>query len=122
MSEKDNLVKFANVFKVLGDPTRLRMIRLLASNMEDKLCVIDLAKKLGITQPAASQHLKILKNANFLYTQKERPRIYYYLNLLELQKQKKNLDDLFALAFIKCSEDGQCQKCPFRDSCDNVKI
>ncbi|MGC9779526.1 MAG: winged helix-turn-helix transcriptional regulator [Candidatus Heimdallarchaeota archaeon] len=121
MSQKDNLIKAANVFKILADPTRLRMIRLLASNMEDKLCVIDLAKKLGITQPAASQHLKILKSANLLYTKTERPRIYYYLNLIELRKQKENLDDLFALAFTKCSKGGQCQDCPFLDLCDVSK-
>ena len=107
---------------VVADPTRLRLIRLLASNMEDKLCVIDLAQKLKITQPAASQHLKVLKSANLLYTHLERPRKYYYLNLVELRKQKENLDNLFKLAFIKCSQDGQCQDCPFLDSCDVSKI
>jgi len=116
MSRQTELIKLAEVFKVLADPTRLRLIRLLASNMEDKLCVIDLAQKLKITQPAASQHLKVLKNANLLYTHMERPRKYYYLNLVELRKQKENLDDLFKLAFIKCSKDGQCQDCPFLDT------
>ncbi|MHA1355301.1 MAG: ArsR/SmtB family transcription factor [Candidatus Heimdallarchaeota archaeon] len=93
MSNPKHLNKAAEVFKVLSDPTRLRMIRLLASNMEDKLCVIDLAKKLKISQPAASQHLKVLKNVDLVYTKTERPRIYYYLNLIELRNQKKNLDN-----------------------------
>jgi len=122
MSQQAELIKLAEIFKVLADPTRLRLIRLLASNMEDKLCVIDLAKKLKITQPAASQHLKVLKSANLLYTHLERPRKYYYLNLVELRNQKENLDNLFKLAFVKCSQDGQCQECPFLDSCDVAKI
>ncbi|MHA1188050.1 MAG: ArsR/SmtB family transcription factor [Candidatus Heimdallarchaeota archaeon] len=118
MSNPKHLNKAAEVFKVLSDPTRLRMIRLLASNMEDKLCVIDLAKKLKISQPAASQHLKVLKNVDLVYTKTERPRIYYYLNLIELRNQKKNLDNLFDLAFTKCSQEGQCQDCPFLADCD----
>ena len=80
------LTEVANIFKALADPTRLRLIRLLASNMEEKLSVSDLAKKLHITQPAATQHLNILKNIGILYSNKERPRIYYYLNLDQLKK------------------------------------
>jgi len=118
MSNPNHLNKAAEIFKVLADPTRLRMIRLLASNMEDRLCVIDLAEKLKISQPAVSQHLKVLKNSNLVYTKMERPRIYYYLNLIELRKQKENLDNLFDLAFTKCNQDGQCQDCPFLDDCN----
>jgi len=67
MSHLKEITKMANIFKAFADPTRLRLIRLLASNMEEKLCVVDLAKKLGISQPAASQHIKVLKNINILY-------------------------------------------------------
>ena len=45
----DIVKKMSEVFKALGDPTRLRIIRMLASNMENNLCVVDLAKKLGAT-------------------------------------------------------------------------
>ena len=121
MSHLKQITIMANIFKAFADPTRLRLIRLLASNMEEKLCVVDLAKKLGISQPAASQHIKVLKNNNILYAQNERPRIYYYINLVEFKKQKAMLDQLYELAFKKCAQSGQCEKCPFRDECDDVK-
>ena len=121
MSHLKQITIMAKIFKAFADPTRLRLIGLLASNMEEKLCVVDLAKKLDISQPAASQHIKVLKNINILYAKNERPRIYYYINIIEFKKQKAMLDQLYEQAFIKCAQSGQCEKCPFRDECDDVK-
>jgi len=52
--------------KALGDATRLKIIKILASHKDYRPCVNDLAKNLNITQPAASQHLKILKNVGLI--------------------------------------------------------
>ena len=112
--------KMAEIFKAFSDPTRLRLIRLLASNMEERLTVQELAQKLNISQPAASQHLKVLKNIDVLVVKNERPRKFYYLNLAELKRQKIMLDQLYQLAFTRCDRDGQCGDCPFRDDCDDV--
>jgi ArsR family transcriptional regulator, arsenate/arsenite/antimonite-responsive transcriptional repressor len=49
----------ADFFKALGDPTRIKILKLLLSNK--KLCVGMIAFRLNITQSAASQHLKVLK-------------------------------------------------------------
>ncbi|NHJ48306.1 MAG: winged helix-turn-helix transcriptional regulator [Asgard group archaeon] len=121
MMFQTELAKIADIFKAFADPTRLRLIRLLASNMEEKLSVSDLAKKLSITQPAATQHLNILKNIGILYSNKERPRIFYYLNLDELKKQKTLLDQFYDLAFTKCDLEGQCETCQNREFCDSIK-
>jgi len=51
------------VFKALGEPTRLRIIKLLA---EHEMCVCDLEKIMDISQPRISQHLKILKQAELI--------------------------------------------------------
>ncbi len=118
MSARRDIIELSEVFKALSDPTRLRLIRLLASNMEEKLCVVDLAAKLSISQPATSQHLKILKNVNILYSKKERPRIYYYLNLGEFHRQKKLVDRMFDFAFTKCTQGGQCEDCQSREDCE----
>jgi len=122
MSMKKEILAISEVFKALSDPTRLRLIRLLASNMEEKLCVVDLAAKLGVSQPAISQHLKVLKNVNILYSKKERPKIYYFLNLVEFKKQKQLVDKMYEFAFTRCSQGGQCEECPFREDCDEVSV
>ena len=94
--------EMVELFKALGDKNRLRIIRLLASNMESSLTVTKLAEFLGITQPAASQHLKVLKNIGLLEPNKQGYHVYYNLNLENFKKQKEKFDQLFNIAFTKC--------------------
>jgi len=56
----DNINKTTDFFKALGDPTRIKILKLLLSGK--KLCVGMIAFKLNITQSAVSQHLKVLKS------------------------------------------------------------
>ena len=100
--------KMAECFKAIGDPKRLMIIKLLASNMKDKICVIDLAKILSITQPATSQHIKILKYVGLLEPKREGYRVYYHINKDILRNFKKDFDLLYEMAFQKCSNYPNC--------------
>lgn len=82
---------------------------MLASEMEDSLCVADLADKLGITQPAASQHIKVLKNIGILEPNRKGFRVYYNINTDVLVDYKESIDELFKLAFEKCANYGSCK-------------
>ena len=106
----DQVRKMADVFKALGDPTRLRIIRMLASNPEDTLCVADLAARLGGTQPAASQHIKVLKNIGILEANKVGFRVYYRINTDILLRHKADLDELFEMAFTGCPRMDTCKE------------
>ena len=55
------------MLKALGDPTRLKIYQAL---LERKHCVRSLSKKLGITESAISQHMKILREADMVYGEK----------------------------------------------------
>lgn len=55
-------------FKALGEPTRLKILRMLA---EQDLCVCDLEEVLQISQPRISQHLKVLKQAGLVQVRRE---------------------------------------------------
>lgn len=55
----ENINKTADFFKALGDPTRIKILKLLISGKN--LCVGMIALQLNITQSAVSQHLKVLK-------------------------------------------------------------
>ena len=55
------------IFKALGEPTRLQIFRNL---LERKHCVRSLSRKLGITESAVSQHLKVLREAGLIYGEK----------------------------------------------------
>jgi ArsR family transcriptional regulator, arsenate/arsenite/antimonite-responsive transcriptional repressor len=81
----------ANLFGVLADPTRLKLLRLLSQQRESNaLCVNALAYQLGITQSAVSQHLRVLKSAHLVKGERRGYRIHYFLNkeaLIQVQQQ-----------------------------------
>ena len=67
------------IFKALGDETRLKIF-LTLSRSPDRLCVSDVVKQLGISQPAVSQHLKILKAAGLADSARKGHKIHYGVN------------------------------------------
>jgi DNA-binding transcriptional ArsR family regulator len=101
-------VVMSEVFKALGDPTRLRIIRMLASEMEKDLSVSELAGKLGITQPSASQHIRVLKSVGILEPVRNGNSVYYNVSASALKRYKENIDMIFEMAFKKCRRYGSC--------------
>ena len=65
------------VFKTLGEPTRLKILRLLA---ERELCVCDLEEVMQISQPRISQHLKVLRQAGLVNERREAQRRMLSIN------------------------------------------
>lgn len=90
------------LFKVLGDINRLKIVRLLASHPEKTYCVADLASALGITPPAVSQHIRALKQVGILEPEKVGFRVYYYINIETLKAHKAAIDEIFEVAFTPC--------------------
>ena len=72
------IVDPAEIFKVLSVETRVRIIELLKAN--GALGVKDISEKLGITPPAVSQHLKILKQAGLVRSERQGYWIPYSIN------------------------------------------
>ena len=113
MKEKDTknqAESLAEIFKALSDPTRLKIIRLL-SRRKPMLGVGALAHRLGISQPAVSQHLRVLKNAGILRAHRFGFHVHYVFNPAILHEHKKMIDALFHVAFECCephSGDGSC--------------
>ena len=69
--------KLARWLKVLSVDTRLRIVQLLKDRV---LCVNALAKRLGITQSAVSQHLRVLREADLVIDEKRGYYVHYRLN------------------------------------------
>ncbi len=68
-------------FKALGEPTRLKIIKMLSIQ---GMCVCELSEVLDMLQPRVSQHLKILKDAELVIENKEGYFVCYTLNTKEL--------------------------------------
>jgi ArsR family transcriptional regulator, arsenate/arsenite/antimonite-responsive transcriptional repressor len=103
-STLESTEELEEVFKALANVNRLILIYSLASGEVEKISVTEMSKNMNITQPAASQHLKILKNANILVAKKEGNYIYYRFNKRSMQKHQKRIDFLFTCAFAKCNQ------------------
>jgi len=104
-----------SMFKVLGDDKRGKIIRMLASNADEVYCVSDIAKKIGISQPAVSQHIRILKSVGLLKENRKGYRVFYTINLDVFRDFKNRIDEMYKKAFKKCPYDFSCDQCPHRN-------
>lgn len=76
MPDETKLYDLAELFKVFGDSTRIRILFVL---FEAEVCVCDLAQALNMTQSAISHQLKILKQSKLVKSRREGKSIFYSL-------------------------------------------
>ena len=69
--------RLSRIYKVLGDPTRLRLLMAL---MGGEMCVCDLSAFLGLSESAISHHLRRLKDLNLVKSRRDGQILYYSLD------------------------------------------
>ena len=74
---EEALYDLAELFKVFGDSTR---IKLLYALLESEMCVCDLAQLLGLTQSAVSHQLRVLKTSKLVRNRREGKTVFYALD------------------------------------------
>jgi ArsR family transcriptional regulator, arsenate/arsenite/antimonite-responsive transcriptional repressor len=79
-------VPLARMFKALGDPVRLRLLSLIASHSGGEACVCDISGTFDLTQPTISHHLKILRSAGILDSERRGSWVYYRVIPTALQQ------------------------------------
>ncbi|MCS5719369.1 metalloregulator ArsR/SmtB family transcription factor [Herbiconiux sp. CPCC 205763] len=73
----DEAERIAHTFKALGDPTRVRLLSLIAASQGGEACICDLTEPVGLSQPTVSHHMKLLVDAG-LAVREQRGRWAYY--------------------------------------------
>jgi ArsR family transcriptional regulator, arsenate/arsenite/antimonite-responsive transcriptional repressor len=73
----DEAKQLAALFRVLGEPSRLQLLSLIASQPTGAACVCELIEPLGLSQPTVSHHLKVLYEAGFVTKERRGTWIYY---------------------------------------------
>lgn len=76
MPEEETLYDLAELFKVFGDSTRMKILFVL---FESEVCVCDLAETLSMTDSAVSHQLKILKQAHLVKARRDGKQVFYSL-------------------------------------------
>jgi ArsR family transcriptional regulator, arsenate/arsenite/antimonite-responsive transcriptional repressor len=69
----------AQVFKALGDPVRLRLVSLIGAHQGGEVCVCELTDAFDLTQPTISHHLKVLREAGIITSERRGTWVYYRL-------------------------------------------
>ncbi|QIB69919.1 winged helix-turn-helix transcriptional regulator [Aminipila butyrica] len=77
MTQDDQLFQMAELFKVLNDPTRLKIVNAL---LLSEMCVCDITALLNMTQPAISHHLKVLRQTQLIKYRRDGKIAYYALD------------------------------------------
>jgi DNA-binding transcriptional ArsR family regulator len=80
--DKDDVIR---LFTGLGEPMRLEIIFLLGEH--ERLNVGEIAAHFQLSRPAISHHLKVLKDARILKSQKRATEVYYWLDLASLSER-----------------------------------
>ncbi|MFG1925293.1 ArsR/SmtB family transcription factor [Cryptosporangium sp. NPDC048952] len=71
--------QLAALLKAIAEPTRLRLLSLVAAHEGGEACVCDLTDPVGLSQPTVSHHLKVLVDAGLLQREKRGVWAYYRL-------------------------------------------
>src|ERR1700742_5182599 len=69
--------ELAVVLKALAEPTRLRLLSLMAAHADGEACVCDLSEPIELTQPTVSHHLKVLHDAGLVTRERRGTWVYY---------------------------------------------
>ena len=92
MASPDEL---ARICKVLSVPARVRIVQLLKG---EKLCVGGLARRLGVTQGAVSQHLRVMRDTRLLTADRRGYYVHYRINEETSRQWQQALDGLLTPA------------------------
>ncbi|MEU6751636.1 metalloregulator ArsR/SmtB family transcription factor [Spirillospora sp. NPDC046719] len=72
--------ELAPLFKAVADPVRLRLLSLIACHEGGEACVCDLTAAFDLTAPTISHHLKVLRQAGLIGSERRGTWVYYWLN------------------------------------------
>lgn len=81
----DRTQELAELFKAVADPTRLRLVKLLAESPH-ALCVNALTARLGVTQSAVSQHLRVLRQVGLVSGERCGNQVHYSLDRRKIEQ------------------------------------
>jgi len=72
--------RVARVFKALGDPTRVKLLSLIAAGPAGEACICDLTEPVGLSQGTVSHHMKLLADAGLVTREQRGKWAYFALN------------------------------------------
>jgi ArsR family transcriptional regulator len=109
--------RMADILRILAEEQRLKILKILNSSMADTVCVSDVAKLLGISQPAATKHLRLLESIDLLDRKRIGTSVYYSLRNEKLKEYHDLIEYTFEKGRTQCPYDFKCSECPKGVTC-----
>ena len=81
----------ADAFKALGDPVRLQLLNLIATAEGGEACACDLVEPVGRSQPTVSHHLRVLREAGLVASEKRGTWVWYRAEAAQLEALRRAL-------------------------------
>jgi DNA-binding transcriptional ArsR family regulator len=107
---KDTVKEQAALFSALADPTRLKLLKLLCQQHEpDALCVNVLVGLLSVSQPAISQHLRVLKSIGLVRGERRGYHVHYSVDPDALKHYQGLLSETLSLG--EQGQEDPCKNC-----------
>jgi DNA-binding transcriptional ArsR family regulator len=101
----------------LSEPQRVKMMKIMGSSPANSVSVSDFARILGMSQPSATKHLKILHAVDLIDRKRVGTSVYYSLNLKNIDEYHQLLELAFVKGFSPCPYGFRCEACPETDTC-----
>lgn len=101
----------------LSDPNRVKMMKIMGSSPANSVSVSEFAKILGISQPSATKHLKILHAVDLIDRTRIGTTVYYSPNLQTIDEYHQLLELAFVKGFLPCNYGYKCDECPETETC-----
>ncbi|MYR05477.1 metalloregulator ArsR/SmtB family transcription factor [Gordonia sp. SID5947] len=92
----EDATEFSSALKALGDPVRLRLLSEVASHPGGEACVCDISGPFELSQPTISHHLKVLREAGMVSSERRGSWVYYRVNTGALSRLADLLGGLAA--------------------------
>lgn len=87
--ERPEAEQLAVLLKAVADPARIQLISYINASNNSEACVCNLTEPLGLTQPTVSHHLKVLKDAGLVESEKRGTWVWYSINPARWQQIAK---------------------------------
>ena len=94
VADQESIVSLAETFKVLSDPSRLKIVIALS---KQELCVLDIAAVLGVTESAVSHQMRLLRTLRLVKQRKDGKMVFYSLD-------DEHIEDLITVALRHTAE------------------
>ena len=89
--DRQDAVRLAQVLRAVADPARLQVISLIRAAPGGEVCVADLVRELGLSQPTVSHHLRVLYDAGLLRRERRGKWVWYTVSGERLDEIRKLL-------------------------------